>query len=236
MPECYGNPDVKQIAENVGNMTLDEIVTELKEPKKAVAAAGAETVAWAVAEAGAEENKAEESPNTEFEQEFKKRYKDKLDFRIRLRIALYTSIGLVTVLIISSLFFTYEKLNEYYKSEEYRIKLFVKDWKYALEMKDIFKYKDLLDKDYQYTEKSGKPINFDERSKRIEKMFDTYKRISVKADDMKITMDTSSVNYANVTFNQTISLDKKEEKGKKTLRLFRENGAAKWKIFREIFE
>ncbi len=246
-PDCYANPNVKEVAENVGNKTIDEILHGRKDdaiekvyvkgtvcPECGKESGPGESKCTFCGHDFSGEPKAETS--AEFEEEFRKRYREKAGFRLRLRIALYTSIALVSVLIVSSLIFSYIRLNEYYNSEEYRVRQFVKEWKYALESKDIFKYKDLLDRDYQYIEKSGKPVGYDERSKRIEKMFETYKKIRVQTDDINITKDTSQANYTNVTFNQTITLDKKEEKGKKTLRLYRDSASVRWKIFREYFE
>ncbi len=245
VPDCYGNPDVKAVAENVGNKTIDEI---LHGPKVTVSVPVKGTICPECGkECGPGESRCtfcghdfnpekKPEPADDFEKEFRERYREKAGFKFRLRIALFTSIGIVAVLIVSSIIFSYIKLNEYYSSEEYRIKLFVKEWKYSLESEDIFKYRDLLDKDYQYIEKSGKPVNFEERAKRIQKMFEIYKKIKVQTDDLIISKDTSSANYSNVTFNQTITLDKKEEKGKKTFRLYRDSVSAKWKIFREYFE
>jgi hypothetical protein len=161
-----------------------------------------------------------------------------VSFKNKRRLILYSSIGIIALLLILSAIFSYIRLNTYYQSEEYKVDLFLKEWVNAWESKDIFKYRELLDKDYQYIEKNGKPIGYDERVKRITKSYETYKYITVKIRDVRIEKsDSTGSKYLNVKFNQTYIADKKEEKGVKTLRLFRsEDTNNQWKVFREYFE
>ena len=113
----------------------------------------------------------------------------------------------------------------------------MKTWESAWESKDIFRYRELLDKDYQYIDKGGKVVSYDERVKRVTKSFESVKKISVKVNDIKIQYDTVAKSYVNVKFNQTFTADKKEEKGIKTLRLFKsEETKNQWKVFREYYE
>ena len=67
--------------------------------------------------------------------------------------------------------------------------------------------------------------------------FDNYKNIKIHISGIKINYDSTDANYANVIFKQSYVSDKKEESGKKTLRLYKgvetDNN---WKIFREYFE
>ncbi len=246
--DCYENPNVKFQAENVGNKTLSEIKNEIAVQKKQITEEGVcpqcgkgfdKTLqkCFYCGYDGKTETVTTE-PKEEFHEEFASRLKEKTSFKNQQRLILFTSIALVSLLIVLSAVFSYIRLNEYYKSEDYKVDLFLKEWANAWESRDIFKYRDLLDKDYQYIEKNSKPIGYDERVKRITKSFETFKSIKVKVRDVKIEQsDTSKSNYINVRFNQTYTADKKEEKGIKTLRLFRsEETKMQWKVFREYFE
>ncbi len=218
--DCYENPVNKARAENVGNKTIKEILVE---PQKVVNP-GSPDVTYI-------------EPAKDFDKEFKLRYKEKLAHKNQVKIVLFTSIGVIAFLLIISAVFSYIRLNEYYNSEDYKINQFMKTWESAWESKDIFRYRELLDKDYQYIDKGGKVVSYDERVKRVTKSFESVKRISVKVNDIKIQYDTVAKNYVNVKFNQTFTADKKEEKGIKTLRLFKsEETKNQWKVFREYYE
>lgn len=224
--DCYENPAVKAKAENIGNKTLKEILQKDSPAEKTAQQQTPESKPADTSE-----------PKQEFQEEFKTRYKEKLDFKFRRRILLFSSIGVLSVLLIVSAVFTYIKLNEYYSSEDYRINQFMKTWETAWESRDIFRYRELLDRDYQYIDKGGKAISYDERIKRVTKSFETVKSISVKVRDVKIDYDSGNKNYVNVKFNQTFIADKKEEKGIKTLRLFKsEETGNQWRVFREYYE
>lgn len=218
--DCYENPINKERAENVGNKTIKEIlgvqqkdlIPDSKTPEHT-------------------------EPVKDFDKEFELRYKEKLESKNQVKIVLFTSIGIISFLLIISAVFTYIKLNDYYNSEEYRINQFMKTWESAWESRDIFRYRELLDKDYQYIDKGGKVVSYDERIKRVTKSFETAKNISVKIKDIKIEYDTAAKNYVNVKFNQTFTADKKEEKGIKTLRLYKsEETKNQWRVFREYYE
>lgn len=246
--DCYENPNIKYQAENVGNKTLSEIKYEIAVQKKHNTEEGKcpqcgkdfDKTLQKYFYCGYDEKteKVTNEPKEEFHEEYENRLKEKTSFKNQRHLILFTSIGLVSLLIILSAIFSYIRLNDYYKSENYKVDLFLKEWTNAWESKDIFKYRELLDKDYQYIEKNGKPIGYDERVKRMTKSFDTYKNISVKVLAVKIEKsDSSKSNYINVKFNQTYTADKKEEKGVKTLRLYRsEETKMQWKVFREYFE
>jgi hypothetical protein len=246
--DCYENPLIKFQAENVGNKTLPEIEDVITEAKKLSIVEGVcpkcgkefdkvlQKCFYCNYEA--EKDVAKNVPKEDFHEEFASRLKAKVSFKNKRRLILYSSIGIIALLLILSAIFSYIRLNTYYQSEEYKVDLFLKEWVNAWESKDIFKYRELLDKDYQYIEKNGKPIGYDERVKRITKSYETYKYITVKIRDVRIEKsDSTGSKYLNVKFNQTYIADKKEEKGVKTLRLFRsEDTNNQWKVFREYFE
>jgi hypothetical protein len=136
-----------------------------------------------------------------------------------------------------SVYFAFTKYVDYYNSEERKIKSLLRDWESTWEGKDINKYKELLDKDYIYYDKDGKAIKLDDKIKRMQWTFDNYKKIKLQISNIKINIDSTASNYANVSFKQIYTSDKKEETGVKTLRLFKgEETGGKWKIFREYFE
>ena len=224
--DCYENPTVKAKSENVGNKTLSEILEKVNPNEVSAVFQIPDSVQTSNPE-----------PKEEFQEEFKSRYKEKLDFKFRRRVLLFSSIGVLSALLIVSAIFTYIKINEYYSSEDYRINQFMKTWESAWESRDIFRYRELLDKDYQFIGKGGKPVSYDERIKSVTKSFETVKNISVKIRDVKIEYDSTNKNYVNVKFNQTLTEDKKEIKGIKTLRLFKsEESGNQWRVFREYYE
>lgn len=217
---------MKSKAENVGNKTLSEILGKNNPLGVNTAPINTELAQKDIPE-----------PKAEFQEEFNTRYKEKLDFKFRRRLLLFSSIGVLSTLLIVSAIFTYIKITDYYSSEDYRINQFMKTWETAWESRDIFRYRELLDKDYQYIDKGGKTVSYDERIKRVTKSFESVKTISVKVRDVKIEYDYGNKNYVNVKFNQTFTADKKEEKGIKTLRLFKsEETGNQWRVFREYYE
>ncbi|MEO8211513.1 MAG: RING finger protein [bacterium] len=174
----------------------------------------------------------------EFEKEYKKRYKDKLSIT---RKRFLITVGSFIILIASVIFlfyYTINKLNEYFASDEYIIKNTVYNWKDAWENKEMEKYKSFLTEDYEYMGKDGKRIGYNDKLKRIESTFKNYKDIKIKLSDFKIINDTTTtVNNRKIQFNENYQSDKFNEKGIKTLRLYKgaeTNG--EWKIYREIFE
>jgi hypothetical protein len=189
------------------------------------------------------EQKEAENPKDQnnFENEFKRRYEEKSRFNKRRKLIFYGSLTLLVLFACVALFFTYQKIDSYFSSDEYKIKIFVSEWETAWESMDIFKYKALLDKDYLYYDKDNHAVTQEERIKRIAYTFENYKFIKIHVSNIRITIDTasqkSSAQYANVIFDQSYVSDKKEESGKKTLRLYRgEKTIWKWKIYREYFE
>lgn len=177
------------------------------------------------------------NPKEEFENEFRRRYKEKSSFNRKRAIITSLSVALIIISVIASSVVILIKTNNYLNSENYRIKSFIEEWRDSWENKDITKYKSFLDKDYLYIDKDGKRYNLSERVKRINYTFENYKRIKIKISNIKITPDSTSANYFNVTFQQNYVSDAVEESGRKTLRLFRSTDSDnKWKIFREYFE
>jgi ketosteroid isomerase-like protein len=182
------------------------------------------------------EQKAE--PKEEFEKEYKRRYKDKVSFT---RKRLFLTIGSFIILAGAFVFLFYltiTKLNSYFASDEYKIENTVYNWKDAWENEDIEKYKSYLTEDYEYYGKDGKKVNYKEKLKRLEFTFKNYQDIKIGFSDFKIINDTSTTdNDKKVQFNETYESDKFQEKGLKTLRVYKgpeTNG--EWKIYREFFE
>jgi ketosteroid isomerase-like protein len=240
---CLSNPQTQAKQVDVGNETVENIermleqerrtpdLTECPGCKKQI-----EKSSLYCKYCGADIN-ANEDGKKKFEEEFRKRYKDSVSVKRKRFIITVTSISILCVLIITSAYFGLAKLNEYYNSEEYRIKSFLGEWESSWENKDLEKYKNLLDKDYIYYDKDGKAIKADDKIKRMQWTFENYKKISLKISDVKIKTDSTSPNYINVVFKQVYTSDKKSETGSKTLRLYKgEDTGNKWRIFREYFE
>jgi hypothetical protein len=172
-----------------------------------------------------------------FDEEFQRRYKDAVKTKRKSFVITFTSISILALLLFVALYFGITKINNYFNSEDYKIKTVLKDWESSWEGKDIVKYRELLDKDYIYYDKDGKPVKVDDKIKRMQFTFDNYKKINLRINNIKINIDSTSPNYANVSFKQIYTSDKKEETGTKTLRLYKgEENGNKWKIFREYFE
>ncbi len=173
-----------------------------------------------------------------FEEEYKKRYKDKIRGK-RRRFLLTAASFVILISAAAFLFYTsVTKLNEYFSSDEYKIKNTVTNWREAWEDEDLEKYKSYLTGDYEYYGKDGKKIGYREKLKRMEFTFKNYKDISIKFSDFKILDDSVFTdNDRKVQFNESYESDKFNEKGLKTLRLYKgaeTNG--EWKIYREFFE
>ncbi|MFZ4591305.1 MAG: hypothetical protein ACOYN6_09935 [Ignavibacteria bacterium] len=244
--DCYENPNIKFQAENVGNKTLSEIQYEIAVQKKQITdegicpqcGKGFDKTLQKCFYCGYDEKieKVTNEPKEEFHEEFESRLKEKTSFKNQRRLILFTSIALVSLLIVLSAVFSYIRLNEYYKSEDYKVDLFLKEWTNAWESKDKLKYMDLLDKEYQYVEKKGKPLNYDQRVKQVTILFDTTKRVSMKISKKEI-VKKDSANYINVKISQTKKADKKEDNEIKTLRLYKSvETNNQWKVFREYSE
>lgn len=174
----------------------------------------------------------------EFEKEYKRRYRDKISVT-RKRTLITSASFVILISVVAFLFYvSITKLNEYFSSDEYKIKNTVYNWKDAWESKDLEKYKSYLSEDYQYIGKEGKRIDLKDKLKRIESTFKTYKSINISFTDFKMINDTT-VNESDkkVQFKENYESDKFKENGLKTLRLYKgveTNG--EWKIYREIFE
>ena len=183
------------------------------------------------------ENKFDEAKQ-EFEKEYKKRYKDKISVT-RKRLLITAASFVILIAAVSFLFyFTVNKLNDFFSSDEYKIQSTVNNWKDAWEDEDPEKYKSYLTEDYQYYGKDGKKIDLKEKLKRIEYTFKNYKNIKISISDFKMINDSTTIeNDKKVQFKENYESDKFKENGMKTLRLYKgpeTNG--EWKIYREIFE
>ncbi len=183
------------------------------------------------------ENKFDEA-KVEFEKGYKKRYKDKIGItRKRFFITLGSFIILISA-ITFLLYLTITKLNQYFSSEEYKISNTVNNWKSAWENKDIEKLKNFMTNDYQYFGKDGKSVDLKERIKRLETSFKNNNDIKISFTDFKIINDSSTTaNDVKVRVNQNYESDKLQERGVKTLRLYKGGDTnGEWKIYREFFD
>jgi hypothetical protein len=240
---CANNPGTKIKSIDIGNETVGNIQQMLVQDRQAVKTVECPNCKKKIEEGSlfckycgiSTINKSGEKEK--FEEEFQKRYKNAIKSKRKRLIITISSFSILTVLLFISIYFGISKLNIYYNSEEYKIKLLLKEWENSWEGKDINKYRELLDKDYIYYDKDGKIIRSDEKIKRMQWTFDNYKKINLKINNIKINIDSTSPNYANVSFKQVYTSDKKEETGMKTLRLYKgEETGNKWRIFREYFE
>ena len=240
---CKNNPNTNKNRNDVGNRTVENIQQMLINEEDKVKSIECPNCKKQIEESSvfckfcgfSLANKSGEKEN--FEKEFQKRYKDTVKTKRKSFIITFTSVSMLAILLFVSVYFGLTKLNSYFNSEEYKIKTVLKDWENSWEGKDIVKYRELMDKDYIYYDKDGKSIRIDDKIKRMQYTFDTYKKINLKISNIKINIDSTSPNYANVSFKQLYTSDKKEETGTKTLRLYKgEENRNKWKIFREYFE
>lgn len=228
---CRENPLYNENVIDVGNIPVSEVKKMLKE-KKDFTENNTQFTNKLNDDIGDSEK-----PENEFENEFRLKYNYRAKLAFRRKILIFSSLFFFLIVLLFAGYFGFKKLNAYLNSEEYKITLFVNNWKKSWETKDIFKFKEFLDKEYQYIEKDSKPVSYDERVKKIAATFDSYKFINLKFTDIRITLDSSSASYANVAFNQEYISDKKKESGKKRLRLYRSSDEGnKWKIFREYYD
>lgn len=174
----------------------------------------------------------------EFEKEYKKRYKDKLTIT---RKRLLITIGSFTFLIAAVAFLFYmsvTKLNEYFSSDEYKIRNTVNYWVDAWQNKELDNYRSYLTEDYTYYGKDGKKVDLKEKLKRIEYTFKNYKKISIDISEFKMINDSNTTeSNKQVQFMENYESEKFKEKGMKTLSLYKgEETGGEWKIYKERFE
>jgi hypothetical protein len=240
---CVNNPNTKAKSIDVGNQTVENIQQILVQEKQDVKTMECPNCKKQIEEGSvfckycgvSTSNKP--GNKEKFEEEFQKRYKDSVKIKRKRFIVTLTSLSILSILLVFSLYFGITKLNKYLNSEEYKIKTVLSEWENCWEGKNINKYKELLDKDYIYYDKDGKTIRSEDKIKKMQWAFENYKKINLKISNIVINIDSTSPNYANVSFRQIYTSDKKEEIGAKTLRLFKsEETGNKWKIFREYFE
>lgn len=240
---CENNPLTKSKSVDVGNRTLEDIKQMLVQDNKNVKMIECPNCKKQIEEGSSfckycgVSTDIKSGDKEKFEAEFQRRYKSAIKFKRRKLIITLTSLSILVILLFASLYFGFKKYVDYYNSEDYQIKSLLKEWESSWEGKDILKYKALLDKDYIYYDKDGKPIRLEDKIKRMQWTFENYKKIRLKISNIKIDIDSTDANYANVAFKQIYTSDKKEETGMKTLRLCKSGESGfKWKIFREYFE
>lgn len=246
---CLNNPQTKEKvnvnSEDIGNETLDSIReslqrnafqnlincpncnSEVEEGSTYCKFCGYNLI----------ENKFDDAKN-EFEKEYKRRYKNKIGItRKRFLITLGSFVILISAL--AFLFYiTVTKLNQYFSSDEFKIQNTVNNWKDAWENKDINKLKSYMTDDYLYFGKDGKSVDLKERIKRLEASFKNNNEIKINFSDFRMIDDSSTtVNDRKVRVNQNYESGKIQEKGVKTLRLYRgDDTNGEWKIYREFFD
>ena len=174
----------------------------------------------------------------EFEKEYKKRYKEKADFTRKRFLLTLLSITLLTAAVGYLIYLSYSKLNEYFISDEYRIKSTVENWRQSWEDKDTDKMRSYLTVDYKYYGKNSKAVELDERLKKLESSFKNRDEIDIKFSQFKIISDSSTTdNDKKVQFIQYYKSGKVTENGLKTLRVFKSDETnGEWKIYREFLE
>jgi len=238
---CINNPNTNKKGIDVGDETIESVEKILREEKvKEIPCPGCKALipedSLYCSYCGYDLRNIVNAKE-EFEKEFKKRYKDKVYTNKKRIIITSVSAALIVILILTTIFVSINKINNYFNSDEYRVKNFLEDWRESWQKKDMTKFKSLFDKDYLYIDKDGKSMNLAERMKRINYTFENYKFIKIYISDIKVIPDSASSGYTNVTFEQSYISDVVKESGKKTLRLYKgiETGN-KWKIFREYFE
>lgn len=221
---CRENPNFKNNAIEVGDLTINQ-VQQLQNIQPSVDS-NSETII----------NTSFDNENS-FENEFKRRYKENLSARRKQNAFVVSSILILFAFIMILLFSVFSKLNGIVNSEDYKIKEFIYNWKSAWESKNIEKLKNFYDEDYVFIDKDKSTANLNDRTKRLSQSFRNSKKINITFSDIKIKIDSTERNYANVTFIQEYKSDKIKETGKKTLRLYRaEKSSFEWKIFREFYE
>jgi len=246
---CVNNPHTEQKLEidshNVGHETVESIRESLRQPvvQNLIQCPNCKSE---VEESSTYckfcgynliDNKFDEAKE-EFEKEYKKRYKDKISSTRKRFLITAGSFVVLFAAVAFLLYLTVTKLNEYFSSDEYVIKNTVYTWKGAWEEKNIEKFKSYMTEDYKYLGKDGKSIDYKDRIKRMESTFKNYKDIKIEFSDFQFVNDSSTTaNDKKVQFNEDYKSDKYQEKGKKTLRLYKgEDTNNEWKIYREFFE
>ena len=246
---CVNNPHTEQKvdieSQNVGSETVETIRDSLKQPtqQNLIQCANCKSEI----EAGSTyckfcgynvvENKFDLAKK-EFENEYKKRYETKIGITRRRFLVTAGSFVILFATVAFLFYLTVTKLNQYFSSDEYKIKNTVSNWKDAWEEKDIERFKSYMTEDYVYFGKDGKSINFKDRIRRIESTFKNYKDIKIKFSDFKIINDsTTTESDKKVQMYEEYQSDKYHEKGKKIMRLYKGSDTNnEWKIYREFFE
>lgn len=174
----------------------------------------------------------------EFEKEFRRIYKDKAEFSKRR--LLLTLASTVILLVSFSLlgYLTYKKINEHFASDAYQLRGVVERYADARMSEDPDRVREMLTSDYEYFGKDGKKQDIKDRLKRLEQIYKSSGGVDIAVSDFKVITDsTVSTSDKRVEFREEFRAGKINEKGTKTLRLYKgEETANEWKIYREIFE
>lgn len=117
------------------------------------------------------------------------------------------------------------------------VKTFLEGWSESQSNKDLNKYLTLYSSDFQGIKrtKSGKSTtyNFQQWAKDRSKMYATASNLSVSVADIKITTAEDSTGVITVEFLQAYSSDKYSDRGRKLMRLKRDEGELKI-VFEEM--
>lgn len=184
------------------------------------------------------QDKSGKDEKEEFEKEYKSRYKQKLNItRKRFIVTAFSFIVLISA-IGYLLYYTVNKLNVYFSSDEYKIRNTVDNWRDAWQDKNIVKYKSYLTDDYTYYGSDGVKIDLKEKIKRMEFTFKNYEFIKISISDFEFVSDSVfTENDRKIQFSEKYESDKFNEEGLKILRLYKgEETNGEWKIYREIFK
>jgi ketosteroid isomerase-like protein len=253
---CPNNPNTETMGEetfeslDVGNQTIDDIKQELEKQKAKPKA----TIKCPKCNIPIDKDSdfcnhcghflkedASRTEKSKFEKEYRKLYKEKVNFKRKRLLITTSSILILTILFIVTFYYSYKLINNYFSSDEYQekneVNEFILNWEKAWESKDTNRYKEYLDKDYIFYDDEGNAVDYQNKIKRIKYTFNNYEYIEIDVDDIKIEKKPETPNYLNVTFTQNYESDKFEQKGVKTLRLYKgKDTENRWKIFREYFE
>ncbi|MBV6477427.1 MAG: hypothetical protein HGGPFJEG_00166 [Ignavibacteria bacterium] len=246
---CSENPNTEKSislqAEDVGNLTPEQIARSLNETieKKFIKCPNCnneiedKSVYCRFCGYNLKEKRFDEAKK-EFEKEFKKRYKEKADFSRRRFLMTLVSIVFVTAAVGYLTYLSYSKLDEYFSSDDYRIRSTVENWQKAWQDKDTEKMKTYLTDDYKFYGKNGKSADSEERLKKLESTFKSQNDMELKFSRFRIISDsTTDENDRKVQFEQSYKSGKFTENGLKTLRVYKgEETNGDWKIYREILD
>lgn len=180
------------------------------------------------------ENKIQTSKlDTEYQQNFKDNYR----LKKRNTYLTLSSVVILAILLITVLFFSYKIIDNRINSDEFKIKNLITAWNSSFKNKDPDKMKSLYEKDFVYYGKSSKEYNLDDRLKQFSNFIKNEKYKKSLVTELQFKFDSTSANYAFVTFKQNFYYDKEIKTENRYFKLYKNVGQENiWKIFREYYE